>query len=60
VPEEGFYGEILNTDSAYYEGSDNGNSGGVPAEPVPWNGRPYSLKIRVPPLAAVYFKLQRK
>jgi 1,4-alpha-glucan branching enzyme len=60
VPEAGFYGEILNTDSAYYEGSDNGNSGGVSAEPVPWNGRAYSLKIRVPPLAAVYFKLQRK
>jgi len=50
----------LNTDSQYYEGSGNGNEGGVPADPVPWNSRPYSLKIRVPPLAAVYFKLQRK
>jgi 1,4-alpha-glucan branching enzyme len=56
VPEPGFYREILNTDSEYYEGSGNGNSGGVRAEPVPWNGRPYSLKLRVPPLAAVYFK----
>jgi len=59
VPEEGFYREILNTDSQYYEGSGNGNEGGVTAEPVPWNGRPFSLKIRVPPLAVVYFKLQR-
>ncbi len=59
VPEEGFYREILNTDSQYYEGSGNGNEGGAAAEPVPWNGRPYSLKIRVPPLAAVYFKMQR-
>ena len=59
VPEEGFYREILNTDSQYYEGSGNGNEGGVTAEPVPWNGRPFSLKIRVPPLAVVYFKIQR-
>ncbi len=58
VPEPGFYREILNTDSEYYEGSGNGNSGGVRAEPVPWNNRPYSLKLRVPPLASVYFKLQ--
>ena len=56
VPGPGYYREILNTDSAHYEGSDIGNSGGVRAEPVPWNGRPYSIKLRVPPLAAVYFK----
>jgi 1,4-alpha-glucan branching enzyme len=60
VPEEGFYREILNTDSQYYEGSGNGNEGGAAAEPVPWNEHAYSLKIRVPPLAAVYFKIQRQ
>jgi 1,4-alpha-glucan branching enzyme len=59
VPVAGYYREILNTDSAYYEGSDAGNAGGVRAEPIPWNGRPWSLKLRVPPLAAVYFKPQR-
>jgi len=58
VPVAGFYREILNTDSAHYEGHDVGSSGGVRAEPVPWNDRPYSLKLRLPPLAAVYFKLQ--
>jgi 1,4-alpha-glucan branching enzyme len=59
VPGPGYYREILNTDSAYYEGSDAGNAGGVRAEPIPWNGRPWSLKLKVPPLAAVYFKPQR-
>jgi 1,4-alpha-glucan branching enzyme len=59
VPSSGYYREILNSDSAYYEGSDAGNSGGVRAEPIPWHGRPWSIKIRVPPLAAVYFKPQR-
>ncbi len=59
VPSAGFYREILNTDSVYYEGSDAGNAGGVRAEPIPWNGRPWSIKLKVPPLAAVYFKPQR-
>jgi 1,4-alpha-glucan branching enzyme len=59
VPAAGFYREILNTDSAYYEGTDVGNSGGVKAEPIPWMGRQWSIKLRVPPLAAVYFKPQR-
>jgi 1,4-alpha-glucan branching enzyme len=59
VPSPGFYREILNSDSSYYEGSDVGNSGGVRAEPFPWNDRPYSIKLRLPPLAASYFKLQK-
>jgi len=59
VPGPGYYREILNTDSAYYEGSDAGNAGGVRAEPIPWNDRPWSIKLKVPPLAAVYFKPQR-
>jgi 1,4-alpha-glucan branching enzyme len=59
VPAEGFYREILNTDSAYYAGSNVGNSGGVHTEAIAWNGRPYSLSLRLPPLAAVAFKLAR-
>jgi len=59
VPRPGFYREILNTDSRYYEGSDAGNDGGVNAEPIPWNDRPYSIKLRLPALAVMYFKPQR-
>ncbi|HXW57539.1 MAG TPA: 1,4-alpha-glucan branching protein GlgB [Candidatus Cybelea sp.] len=58
VPRAGFYREILNTDSRYYEGGDVGNGGGVRAEPLPWNDRPYSLRLRLPPLCALYFRLQ--
>ncbi|HTV60232.1 MAG TPA: 1,4-alpha-glucan branching protein GlgB [Verrucomicrobiae bacterium] len=58
VPGPGYYKEILNTDSNYYEGSNIGNSGGVLADPIPWNGRPWSIALRLPPLAALYFKLQ--
>jgi 1,4-alpha-glucan branching enzyme len=56
VPRPGFYTEILNTDSSYYEGTNIGNAGAAQAEPVPWNDRPYSIKLRLPPLAAMYFK----
>jgi 1,4-alpha-glucan branching enzyme len=59
VPRPGFYREIFNSDSTYYGGTDVGNSGGVRAEPFPWNDRPYSIKLRLPPLAAAYFKLLR-
>jgi hypothetical protein len=31
-------------------------STGVHAEPTPWNDRPYSIKLRIPPLAAAYFR----
>ena len=56
VPRPGYYREILNTDSGYYWGSGAGNSGGVNAEPIPWNGKPWSISLRLPPLAASYFK----
>ncbi|MFY9752858.1 MAG: 1,4-alpha-glucan branching protein GlgB [Candidatus Acidiferrales bacterium] len=59
VPGAGFYREILNTDSEHYGGSDTGNSGGVPAEPIPWSGRTHSLKLRLPPLAVLVLKPQR-
>ncbi|MGA8145253.1 MAG: 1,4-alpha-glucan branching enzyme, partial [Candidatus Acidiferrales bacterium] len=60
VPGAGYYHEILNTDSGCYWGSGVGNDGGVQSEPVPWNGKPHSLKLRLPPLAAVYLKLHRE
>jgi 1,4-alpha-glucan branching enzyme len=59
VPRSGYYREILNTDSGYYWGSGAGNDGGVHAEPVPWNGKEWSIKLRLPPLAASYFKSPR-
>jgi len=56
VPRPGDYREILNTDSRYYEGTDLGNAGGVHAEPIPWNDRPYSIKVTLPALSVMYFK----
>ncbi len=57
VPVAGWYQEILNTDSALYGGSNQGNAGGVTAEPMPWHGRPYSVSLRLPPLAVVWLRV---
>jgi 1,4-alpha-glucan branching enzyme len=55
VPQAGFYREILNSDGAVYGGSDVGNGGGVPSQPIPWHGQPHSILLTLPPLAAVWF-----
>jgi 1,4-alpha-glucan branching enzyme len=56
VPVEGFYRELLNTDAAYYGGSNLGNAGGVRAEPRPWIGQPWSVTLTLPPLGVVMLK----
>jgi len=54
VPAAGLYRERLNSDSAYYGGSNLGNGAGpLAAEPTPWMGRPHSLALTLPPLAAI-------
>ena len=57
APYGGFWREILNSDAPLYGGSGQGNMGGVEASPLPVHGRPWSLSLTAPPLAAVVFKL---
>jgi 1,4-alpha-glucan branching enzyme len=56
VPEEGFYEEILNTDSELFGGSNMGNGGCVSSRPVPKHNRPNSIAVTLPPLAVVAFR----
>ena len=56
VPRTGPWREVLNSDAADYGGSGAGNMGRVQAMPVPYHGRPYSVNLTLPPLAAVFFK----
>ena len=56
VPEAGTYHEILNSDAEWYGGSNVGNPGKVEADEVFHLGRPYSLELTLPPLAAIYLK----
>jgi 1,4-alpha-glucan branching enzyme len=56
VPSGGFWKELLNSDGGEYAGSGLGNGGGVTAESVKQHGRPFSLELTLPPLAAVFFR----
>jgi 1,4-alpha-glucan branching enzyme len=56
VPEEGFYEEILNTDSELFGGSNMGNGGLVSTRPVPKHDRPFSIAVTLPPLGVVVFR----
>jgi 1,4-alpha-glucan branching enzyme len=56
VPQPGRYAEILNSDSSLYSGSNQGNGGGVVAEEIEAQGRPWSINITLPPLAGTIFK----
>ena len=56
VPEDGWYRELLNSDSDAYGGSNMGNRGGVHAEALPMHGFDYSISLAVPPLGCVLLK----
>ena len=56
VPKPGLYREIFNSDSDLYGGSNLGNAGEVPSDPIPWQGQPHSLLLTLPPLGALYLK----
>jgi 1,4-alpha-glucan branching enzyme len=59
VPETGWYGELLNSDSAIYGGGNLGNGGGVASEPIPGHGFDHSLSLTIPPLGFVLLKKKR-
>jgi len=56
VPGDGFYVEVLNSDSAYFGGSDVGNGGGVLSERISAHGFPNSISLTLPPLGCLMFK----
>ncbi|MBI5508056.1 MAG: 1,4-alpha-glucan branching protein GlgB [Deltaproteobacteria bacterium] len=56
VPHPGLWREVLNTDAREYGGSGLGNAGGVNAEVVSWHNRPFSVRLTLPPLAAVFLR----
>lgn len=55
LPWPGEWHEVLNTDSTHYGGSGTGNMGALHATEHPWDNRPASAPITIPPLAGCYF-----
>jgi len=58
VPSAGFWRELLNSDAREYGGSGMGNLGGLRAEEEPAHGRPFSLRLTLPPLSALFLKAE--
>lgn len=56
IDNPGTYHEILNTDSHFYQGSNQGNQGQIQSEPISSHHRPHSLVLTLPPLSTVYLK----
>jgi 1,4-alpha-glucan branching enzyme len=56
VPEEGFYQEVFNTDSAMFGGTNAGNGGVVSSKPNPRHNRKFSIAVTLPPLSVVAFR----
>ena len=53
VPRAGRYLELLNSDAQIYGGSGVGNLGAVSTESVAAHDRPDSIRLTLPPLAAL-------
>ena len=57
VPKLGEYVEDFNTDNEIYGGSGQVIGDVLLAEEIPHNNQPYSVKIKVPPMAAIILKV---
>ena len=57
VPKLGEYVEDFNTDNEIYGGSGQVIDDVLLAEEIPYNNQPYSVKIKVPPMAAIVLKV---
>ena len=55
LPQGGYWREVLNSDSETYGGSNQGNYGGVNAEPHPLHNQPFSAAFTLPPLSITAF-----
>jgi 1,4-alpha-glucan branching enzyme len=55
LPEAGTFRLVLNTDSAYYAGTNTVHVNSAEAEGQPWQAQPYSALVDLPPLAALWF-----
>jgi 1,4-alpha-glucan branching enzyme len=57
VPVAGQYRELFNSDSMFYGGSNLGNAEGLYSQDIPWMNHPYSIEIKLPPLAGLIISL---
>ncbi|KXZ39747.1 1,4-alpha-glucan branching enzyme [Alkalithermobacter thermoalcaliphilus JW-YL-7 = DSM 7308] len=60
VPVKGRYKEVFNSDLSMYGGSGCVNDDTIESRNSRWNTQPYHITLNVPPLGAVFLKLEDK
>ncbi len=55
-PREGFWREVVNTDSEFYGGHNRGNAGGVSVEAIHCDGCPFSALLTLPGVSTLVFR----
>ena len=56
LPQSGKWREVLNSDSEFYGGTNQGNGGGVNSMGEPWHDQPWSAEFVLPPLSCSVFR----
>ncbi|MFH2002696.1 MAG: 1,4-alpha-glucan branching protein GlgB, partial [Planctomycetota bacterium] len=56
APSPGFWREALNSEATAYGGSGHGNMGGIEAVSEPCHGRPYTLRLTLPPMGVLFLR----
>ncbi len=60
VSNDGAWKEILNSDAEEFGGGGKGNPEPVQSDSIAWHGRPYSIRLTLPPLAIIFLKCHKK
>jgi 1,4-alpha-glucan branching enzyme len=55
APLDTTYSEVLNTDDVKYGGGGTCN-GTIAADPIPWQRKPYSIVLKLPPLSVIFLR----
>ena len=59
VPESGTYTEVLNSNAAWYGGSNSGNGGAINTQEKPEHGFENSMTLTIPPLGALFLEKKK-
>ena len=59
VPYDAEYEEVFNTDSTEFGGSNQLNESIIASDTIGYHYRPYSISIKVPPMATSIFRISK-
>ena len=55
VPREGYWVEVLNTNSQKYGGTGEGSGRSLKTNPIRWDGQPQAIDLALPGMSTLFF-----